>query len=486
MRCIGGVKLAESVEHFPSIRRRDMERRVSAAGARFALKNLSTAVSLAFFPAIVRAGVGLWQNSQPLRPNGLFVVFIALAFAFAWQLTATTYFLVGRLREETVRKRVGDYISSGLSSCPKVFLSYALLFGMISLSSLGALTGSEINGGVRGFVVSTVFFSIFLIWAPAFVAGENFAEQPAKKDEDEFDPYEEEDSEDFAAKYFPKFFTGMGIVDIGIDRSIQFTIRNFAFSLQVLLIMWCVDVIPQALGILLFGKSTDVATILFEALASSAALGVTQLYVGYTFLLLLPEPARSELNVLGKTSEEPAPRPFLIRTIIGMLVLTSFIATGYLFQSLRVEQSFPAELKPKNVVINVHAGTLSTSFELDDNSLRYRWFHPSRFALKVAQTPALPVDEALPKKGGLMEIIQGEKEEHKFLAPSDTIIRDEYGEILDERFFSPHTGKIRVELKFDIVNQELKGSSLVYSLFAGEKALEDEPYTVFPLTAENL
>jgi hypothetical protein len=355
---------------------------------------------------------------------------------------------------------------------PKVLLSYALLFGTISLSSLGALGSGE---GISKTVLS--IYLIFLLWAPAFVAGENFAKPLPEEPEEEFDPFE--DDLPLSKLYAPRYFSGMGLIDLGIDRSIQFTTRNLGFAIEVLAVLWFIDVIPQALAILLFGKSFSAAAVVFESATSGVLLGVLMLYTGYAFLFLLPREARQELEMKDQLLpvKVAVVKPMLVKVVMVALLGLSFLATVYL-GALKGEFSFPGDVGIRLLSQRTEGRSLLLSLELEDNNHRYRWFQANRFGLEVKNEPAAETGaaEVQPKKGGLMELLSGEKRAATRVLPAkDLTLFSESGAVLNERYFAPYSGKVRVELVFDVQGVDLKGATLIYLPFQNSK---EEPYPI--------
>lgn len=466
--------MAESVQQLETNSLRERQRRVTALALRFALNNLPTAILLSIFPVLLSVGAKLWMSSYALKPNGLFVIFVIFALALCWQITSIASFLVSRLRGEP-GSRIGVHIGFGISASPKVLLSYGILFGTISLSSLGALGSGE---GISKTILSlSLIFSIFLLWAPAFVAGENFAKPLPERDDEEFDPFE--DDLPLSKLYAAKYFSGMGVIDLGIDRSIQFTTRHLGFAIEVLAVIWFIDVIPQALAILLFGKSFSAAAVVFETVLSGVLFGVLMLYAGYAFLHLLPKEAREELEM----NEQPqavrgvAFKPVAVRVAMVLLLGVSFLATGYLYGALKNEFSFPEDVGSRLLSQRVEGRNLFLSLEVEDSRHRYRWFQPTRFGLEVSSVQDEP-DESVghPKKGGLMELLsRTERASTRVLPAKDLTLFSESGDVLNERYFAPYLGKVRVELSFDVQGVELKGGSLVYLPFQNS---QEEPYLI--------
>jgi hypothetical protein len=437
---------------------------------------------IAFFPTLIRLGANLVELLYPLRPGGMFLIFFAGAFAFSWQLASSASLVVKYLRGE--RGNHSQHVAFGFSALPKVLLSHSILILSLFFLFPASGEGGDFPAFIRSLLLVIVSVGFFLSWAPAFVAGEFFTKPVPKSDDDD----EEEDLESMKLSFLkPKFFSGMGILDLGIERSFYFCINNFALTVSLLLLGCCVKVIPAALGVFLFGHSTSYGAVATECILSSLGIGILMVALGMTFLGCLPKDARAELELLDDSvlaaPAAKAEKSRIVSKIFVCLITTiACLATYFLVQTIKVEQSFPKALIPKFEVERTPT-TMTVRFELNDSVSAYRWLDAERFRLEVPKTKeemALAEEEAKPavnlkvaeplepKKGGVLEVLQNklaevpkEKPEtpeavfpseiSKFnlIAPREVLFYSENGELIDEKFFKPYYGKIKVTLTFE-------------------------------------
>jgi len=434
------------------------------------LRNIGAVAGIAFFPGLIRGAANVIQSLYPLRPNGLFLIFFIAAFSFAWQLTATSSLLVARLRGKNTR--LGEHIAIGLKAMPKVLISHAVILGVVFFSYLIALGTGEVNPAVRGILATSFVVGFFLTWAPAFVAGENFSQvvQEEDDDEEEADPYEDEPLLPRSRK-FQRVFSGMGVLDLGIERSFQFTMRHFNLTIAIVLLTWCSKIFPAAIAAGLFASSSDLSSILCEAALSSLLTGVVLTAAGYVFLQMLPREARDELSLPDRMPGEVSQSAgtFVSRLILSVLLVLSLLSTTFLFGVLRTEQLFPPDLKPSIFNVERNGEGVTIRFNLNDEATGYRWLDLERFRLQIQKPESTPEEkakaEAEPKKGGFLEYLEenlAAPPSVALLAPDQYLLYAEDGKLLDERYFKPYRGKLRVELSFDLDRKKAEEPKLTY------------------------
>ena len=473
-------------------------------------RNFWPLILIAFFPALIRFGVSSIELLYPIRPTGVFLLFVAGAIAFSWQLTSTASLIVWTLRG--VRQPAQSHLSFGFACLPKVFIAhsvpiFALFFGYV-------FGGGELDltAFFRSALIFVFSFGVFLTWAPVFVAGEFFTKPIAEEEEDEdFDS----GSEETFRHRPPRFFSGMSVIDIGIDRSFGFSIAHLGLTVSVLVLGWSAKVVPAALGSFLFGSSTHFGAVAVETFVSSLALGIVMAIAGVTFLGVLPKEARRELELLDDSllSHSPAPgrRRVFLRALGLFSTTAAVIATLYLVQSLKGEQGFPQTSLPKTFSIAQKDGLLRIKFDVSDRERAFRWLDADRFRLRVRRSEeemkreaellkqdapgasSLPTEAPQPAKGGVLEFLEGKLQgpishegpttasegsapsvaeapqgpgvsPYKLITPKDVLFFSETGEVLDEKFFKPYYQDMKVELLFEI-NGDLPDPKLVYVFF---------------------
>lgn len=447
---------------------------------------------ISFFPALIRLGATLVELLFPLKPGEMFLVFFAGAIAYSWQLASSASLVVKYMRGE--RGNPSQHISFGFSALPKVLLSHSILFLSLFFLYPASAQGGDFPAFIQTILLLIVSVGFFLSWAPAFVAGEFFT-KPVPESEEDF-----EDFESIKLNFLkPRFFSGMGILDLGIERSFYFCINNFSLTLTLLLLGSCVKIIPAALGIVLFDYSFSFGAAITECFLSSIGIGIVMVALGLTFIGALPKEARLELelledSVLSVPVAEVRKVRFLTRIGKFFIVISAVLATLLLIRTVKSEQSFPQALVPKSFGVETTASTVTFRFELDDKETAYRWLDADRFRLQIPQVKAergtelgdqsqLPssdtkLERLAPKKGGILETLQNklvDEPNHKgnglvkeetpevgpnfnLIVPREVLFYSDKGELLDEKFFQPYYGKIRVTLMFDL-NQADKVSS---------------------------
>lgn len=437
---------------------------------------------ISFFPALIRLGATLIELLYPLRPGGMFLVFFAGAIAFSWQLAASASLVVKFLRGERGNHR--HHISFGFTALPKVLLSHSILILSLFFLFPASGEGGDFPAFIQSMLLIIVSVGFFLSWAPAFVAGEFFTKPVPPVDEDL------EDFESIKLNFLkPRFFSGMGVLDLGVERSFYFCVNNFGLTVTLLLLGSCVKVIPAAIGVILFGSSFSYGAVVTECFLSSLGIGIVMVALGLTFVGALPKEARVELelledSVLSIPVNEIEKSRLLKRIVKFLVALLAVLATLFLVRTVKTEQSFPNTLLPQAYGIERTQSNVTLRFELDDKVNAYRWLDAERFRLQIPKTKEevkaavekndLPggepkADSLAPKKGGVLEALQNKLAEtpkesstgvvnettqevdSKFslIVPKEVLFYSEKGELLDEKFFKPYYGKIRVTLVFD-------------------------------------
>lgn len=453
--------MTESAQHTAS-KEASSGYRSLGIGLKFAFENFSSILALAFFPAIIRLILNIVQISYPLRPNGIFLVLFIAALAFSWQLTATSSFLIERLRGG--QSRIGSHVGHGLNNLPKVFFSHALFLSLVGVfSSSLFFPGGDFSPGSRALVASGIVLGFFLVWAPAFVAGEFFS-KPVEVDdhEDEFDPFEEDDALFRRPNRFQRVFSGMGVIDLGVERSVQFASKHMRLTVEVVILAWCVEVIPAALAAAIFGSSTNLLTIGADSLLSSVFVGFMLCNIGYVFLLTLPREARDELSLPDRvTAPERGKRAIASRALFIGLVLLSIFATIFLWERISGENDFPDALKPAVPAVALTGDTVNLSINLDDKQFSYRWLNLERFRLKIP-APKSEGNEESKNKWRLEYLEAGNLPDFILVRPKQLLLYSSDNHLLDEHYFQPYTGPLRVELSFDLPRKDITEGKLVY------------------------
>jgi hypothetical protein len=457
--------------------------------------NLLSILVIAFLPGIIRLTASMVELLYPLRPGGMFLVFICGALAYSWQLGSTASLVVRFLRGERISPT--KHISFGFFALPKVLLSHSMLILILFFMYPAASEGTDLTTFLQSMVVVIAFAGFFLCWAPAFVAGEFFTKPVIVDDSDDF-----EDSESLKSSK-PKFFTGMGLLDLGIERSFYFCTINFSLTFTLLLLGLSTKVIPAAVGALIFQRSASYGAITTEVVLSSIAEGILMVAIGLSFIGALPREARSELELLDDATLASAnsqiDRTRLIGRFIGFLVIVvTVLCTAILVRVVKNEQSFPAALIPKVYGVESKDSKLTLRFDIDDREHANRWLDAERFRLQVKLSPEQikanqeaekPLESGIPdignlkpKEGGVLESLQTrlsseidkqvidepkaqlDLKQYKLLEPKEVFFYSEKGELIDEKFFKPYYGKIKVSLTFD-VGSERNEPKLLYMLF---------------------
>lgn len=440
---------------------------------RFSLRSAAAIIALSVIPAILGALAAAIQEERPLRPQGLFLILVLSIAACAWQLSAIGFYVIERVRGE--QSHLLRTLLRALHFLPKVFLSYAAVIACMFGPYLLALLRVSISGGERMLFVMLTGCSFLFLWAPAFVIGE-LAVKPSKEDEEEEEDEDYLDDDEYLVARPRKFavFRGRSLLDFGLGRSFQFSARHFGLTLELLVLLWTVKVLPGAVVHLNRSALLPIPEGAFEEFFSVLAAGFVYCAAAGVFLSTLPREATDELGIeASPLSLYSRVRPSRVRVALSrvfflLLAVLAVCSTGFLLQSFLAEQKAPVGLTVESSVKSRSTADLTVTIALDDHGLGFRWFDPSRIRLRAAgkNNVAPEISNTLPA----IPILEG-------TAPDREVLFSDSQDILDDRFFKPYYGKLKLELRFPLVDKSLTGPLEVIhrSLSGSDTKLLDIP-----------
>lgn len=394
----------------------------------------------------------------PLDQEEWLVIAFCLMVAEAWLLNSIVIFHLEHLR--AYPSRLNEISKRALKFLPKVLLSFAAVIAIAAGSA---------------FIPVLLALVPFLIWAPIFSAAEAFAKVLPRKEESEEESFEGlfgDDGPD--AEDRPQhLFTGMAIWDLGLGRSFGFSGAAFPLTLELVVLMWCAHVMPNAICYFLFGSAFNYTVEILALVISALASAVLISSAVAAFFSLLPKVARDELELpkVEQTVREGGRWSPTRGFVLLLLSPLAGLSTFYLV-SIMQDRSLP----PTNLVVDATQVTrrgeyLNWNVKLEDPEHNFRWLDPNRYRLVFRHQPA-------PVKDTEKEV---PPEQDYELAPERYYTFQSEGRLVER--FRPFYGPLRVEVRFRYPPQLVGDKKLALHYKSGKelgKALGEVQLSAIP------
>lgn len=439
-------------------------------GLGFALAHKWSLLTLALLPTCLELVASYAMYHHRLLRQEAMIMFVLTSIANVWLFIASVMLVI-----ESVKGTEISLWRMGLRAfvlLPKVLISYFLTLFFILL-------------GLRAFVVPGLVFIGFLIWAPAFCAGEAYTKRTKKKDQDDVDP----EAAAAAASLKPvPFFTDRPVWDLGLVRSWRVAGPTFFSSFQLALLFLASFVVPMALvdlfGDATLGYSAQGAKVILTSFLGAIVKGI---WAG-TFIMIIPPDARLELGIdsypdLQKVCAQKSITNLRYEGRLGPqfgVLFVCAVSTWIVVQQTIAQTDMPSNVTTELTKIEADDDELVVTLRMFDPSQEYRWFAPERFRLefessesKVPSVPEAPApstaEPADPVAALLSSATAPSADSREFLGPSTIVVFDKDGVIMPLDSLSPYDGPIKIILRFEMQRKgDIKRPfSIFYYSFSG-------------------
>ena len=417
-------------------------------GLTFAVSRRLRLFYLSLIPAIVELVASFFHYSFALQRQHVFLVIVFAVAADAWLLLAVTYQALTFLRRD--RLTFSELSLAALSNLPKTFFSYIGLVAVLFLSAV---------------VYPLLVLVVFLIWAPAFCAGESFVAPKEEEEEEEDTDLDDEErfflrreKQEEAARRGPSYFTNKSFLELGFGRSLQFSLKNLSVTAYTMLLIWLANILPVALvGLLPSAWGFPVTA--FRIIAASWTHTMAAAAAAFAFLLLLPKEGKAELQLPREAPELKAPSVLRVqgrRAVVTVLLAAALASTYLVFQRARLEQQWPVQARAAVESTAREGELLKVTVRVTDEEEKFRWLDPNE--IRVAPVPG---GETTPTKP-LHE---------RAIAPAEISAYGDDDKLIEEENFVPRSGPLKLILRYK--GEELARTNkfiLCYIPYAGGDA----------------
>ena len=399
---------------------------------------------LCLVPLIAELVASYWLFYDRLMRKHLLLIFIGTAATNVWFISTVLLLAVRVAAERTYS--VKQLALQAVKQLPKPFLSY---FATVAI----------VLAGATALIFPGLVFLGFLLWAPAFCAGEIAVEQPPRP---QGRPVDEERERGF--------FQNRSILDLGLVRSVRLAGKNYPYSVQLALLMICAALAP---GVLIEVLVPDNLVFCVQVLKSTLSSLVTALVVGAwagTFVMLLPAAAKREVGI----QSYPDPRDFYPGKVLpryegrvvlqGVIVVVGMFASWIFMQSMLTRVEMPESVWVQLASVKQRDGEIVVDLTMNDSEHNFRWFSPDMFKATVPVPPAA-ADAPQESNPAWYESVfsdgstDGQELRELELARYDMIA--ESGEKLTDEAISPLYEPLRVVLAYKLPPGEVKGPLVV-------------------------
>jgi hypothetical protein len=269
---------------------------------------------------------------------------------------------------------------------PKTLISY--LFVLFIVASTVVMV----------YTIPLLYFMLFLIWVPIFIAFEAHAVsvvEPKKNIEDDFFEVDDEEVVEKELKRREKFFQNKLPWELGLARAAQFTLGKKYFTLQIVLLLVFASVVPACVVTLIVGDTLGFVSEFMKIFASNFFEVFFAAAVSMAFVLLLPQRALNELRIAKKEiglvsrsfkGKSPISLQDNLWSIIAITCLTTFSAY-YLYSKTIEQQQVPPSASIVVASVNAEPHSVFITVNLDDPKNYLRWLDAKNFKIKLADAP---------------------------------------------------------------------------------------------------
>jgi hypothetical protein len=330
-------------------------------GLGFAVAHRKVLFTLVLMPIAVKVLLMIWQPQPILKAQQLFLFAVVNLFADSWLLTAVVMMTLQFAREG----KVGTPKEIGLRAVqflPKVFVSYGLLFMIVASAFL---------------LFPLLVFAVFFIWAPYFCIAESFAALPDPDNDDLYGSDEDDSSE---SQRIVRWFTGKSVFEMGFARSVHLAGAHVSTTMQLVLLMWVVNVVPIAALTLITPTYEGGFTLALKAMVSTVSMVFVLCAAAVVFLSCVPDEALAEIKIDTRWRDkfklvENARLRFQNRApVIVIAVAVAALSTYSLNLDFRASHIPPAELTATASAVAWQHQALRVELTLSDPKGDFRWF----------------------------------------------------------------------------------------------------------------
>ena len=429
--------------------------------------------------------VGEWFDFYTiLTPQKRFLIEAVILIADSFFINAIAVFFVPLLMFGDQHK-VAPFkaLAKSFSFLPKVIISYFVLM-------LFAQFAFEVS---QSSPIPALIVLVFFIWAPYFVALEQFADQtPAEEDDDEdsnfLDPFDEQGFTERPKTLFSK----KSVWQLGFIRSLEFTSKNASLAISIVFILWLVKVIPELLIGLTLDVNSSFSAVVLQVLTTCLGALFMNMYIVSAIFRALEPAQRSELyeplseDLKKKQPEIIISSPNGIRVAV-LCLLVIFTTAIWSEQKIQL-RSFPEGLSFTVNEFSKKDREVVFKLEIIDLKGKFRWFEPSRFRFLVID-PKDKLKEKTAVEGNAAEkgkaVVEGASAAatpvpvpsfagafapilkllaEKLVTPSRVVVYDQGGKVIPERQYSPRDEKLKIVLAFPIRDEKKGKAPILYEL----------------------
>jgi hypothetical protein len=343
-------------------------------------------LAIALVTAALESGLSYIILTRPIDARILLLVSIAQSAAKAWVLIFVAGLALIAFHTSDLLSDVSELALKAIKVLPKTLISY--LFVLFIVASTVVMV----------YTIPLLYFMLFLIWVPIFIAFEAHAVsvvEPKKNIEDDFFEVDDEEVVEKELKRREKFFQNKLPWELGLARAAQFTLGKKYFTLQIVLLLVFASVVPACVVTLIVGDTLGFVSEFMKIFASNFFEVFFAAAVSMAFVLLLPQRALNELRIAKKEiglvsrsfkGKSPISLQDNLWSIIAITCLTTFSAY-YLYSKTIEQQQVPPSASIVVASVNAEPHSVFITVNLDDPKNYLRWLDAKNFKIKLADAP---------------------------------------------------------------------------------------------------